>query len=150
MADKSTEPILDLTTLVERPKIRIDGQLYGVRDTDEVNLVEYHRLQRLGEKVDLLSKDGLSEAETEEALKALDTACRMILEAPDEVHQKIRDSHRMQILKVFTDLHRVTAPAPAPEVKPPAPAPQATPPAPAPQATPPEPAAAAAGSNGTT
>lgn len=122
MADKRTEPLLDLNTLVERPTIRVNGELYGLRDPDEVNLLEMERLKRLGEKVDVLGKDNISEAEIEEALKALDIACRMVLDAPDDVHRKLRDSHRMQILKVFTDLHRVTAPAPAPEATAPAPA----------------------------
>ena len=107
MAD-NPKVLLDLDTLVSRSTIKIDGEEYELRAGDEFSAVENHRLRRRGLRIGtLMDKNAaLKEAEEKELSRLLDELCREILLAPDEVHARLRDTHRFLIAKTFTRLQQ--------------------------------------------
>ncbi len=99
-------PVLSLATLVERRTIKIDDKLYDLKHPGELGLVDH---QRIGTQASLLSGlqargEEVSEGEAALLSGALDSCCRLILEAPDEIHARLNDFHRMGILNAFTQL----------------------------------------------
>ncbi|HMJ87978.1 MAG TPA: hypothetical protein VK504_32600 [Vicinamibacterales bacterium] len=115
MADSVTSPsALDLSTLVERHHVRIDGERYELRHPDEFSLIEQLRLfrqaKRVVELVTILTSDTAtpSEAEEKEYETLLDLTCRAVLDAPDEVHARLREEHRSAISRAFTQLQSET------------------------------------------
>jgi hypothetical protein len=105
-----TEPVLSLDTLVDRKGIRIDGETYGLRNPGELSAVEYHSVFQKGSRFDILQmKPEVSEEEGAEMGRLLDFICRVILDAPDEVHRKLSDTHRLYVMKLFTQLQRAAA-----------------------------------------
>lgn len=114
MAGKNAEPLLDLNTLVQRSQVRIDGQLYELLDPGELGILDHHRMIRLSTTAqECLSKDDPSEEDVKTGAKALDDLCRFVLLAPPEVHDKLGDSRRQQIVGVFTKLQLDAATAEA-------------------------------------
>lgn len=110
---------LDLTTVVERPQVRIDGELYDLKHPDEFSLVQSLRLSRQGQRVIelvTLLTDGVARAAPEVAAaeqeyeQLLDTTCRAVLVAPDAVHARLREDHRVAITRAFTLLQTATLP----------------------------------------
>jgi hypothetical protein len=115
MADKKDAgPLLDLTTLIERSQVRIDGQLYDLLDAGELSLLQYHRLVRLGARLDDMQFD--TEEQCAEVSRALDEFCRLVLVAPKEVQDKLSDGRRNQIVSVFMKLLRAWAAEATPAV----------------------------------
>ncbi len=113
MADKSDGPLLDLNTLVERKHILIDGQPYEFMVPGAMSLLDYHRVTRLSDTLKGIEdkKDDLSEEDVQRGAKALDGLCRLVLEAPSAVHDRLTDLQRTKILEVFRNLPRPAAPA---------------------------------------
>lgn len=115
-------PVLDLSTVVDRPFLKIDGEQFEIRHPDEFSLVQQLRQQRHAERVMALVEGMLheppSEATEREYAALLDQSCRQVLMAPDPIHEKLRDEHRLAIVKAFTGLllertrQRAGAPAP--------------------------------------
>jgi hypothetical protein len=101
-------PILDLTTNIVRPVVRIDGAAYELRVADDLSLLEYKILERLCPRAgDLLIQDTLTDAEGAELSRLLDEACRLALVAPDAVHAKLKDVARARVFDAFTELLQV-------------------------------------------
>lgn len=103
---------LDLSTLVERPFIRLDGEAIELYHPDEFSLLDR---MTLFQRFDEAMKSSRIVADSEDitamhaaAAKAsglLDQAVRSALvDAPETVHAKLRDPQRVQILKAFTAL----------------------------------------------
>lgn len=117
--------VLDLSTVVDRPFITIDGEKCEIRHPDEFSLIQQLRQQRLAERVmalvALMLEKQASEADEQEYTRIVDDSCRQVLIAPDEIHRKLRDDHRLAIVKAFTELslettrQRAGAPAPIPD-----------------------------------
>lgn len=103
----SPNPILDLKTLTSRQQVRIDGRLYELRSPDELSLLAYRqhaaRFVRLGA---LLQKKSINATESKEQAALLDGLCRLILDAPPQVHARLHDGQRLQIAEVFSRLLR--------------------------------------------
>jgi hypothetical protein len=91
---------------IVRPTVVIDGTAYGLRSADEFSVVDYHRLGRRGRRLDVLmaKDDELTPEEEVELSSLMDMICRQILDAPDDVHAKLRDLHRLSICRTFTQL----------------------------------------------
>lgn len=102
-------PILDLGPLLDRPKVRIDGKLYEMRTADEFTYLIFRqhqrRFMRLGK---LLRKKRTSAAEEKEQARLLDEFTRLFVLAPEAVHAKMRDTHRFEIIKSFSDRLQTT------------------------------------------
>lgn len=85
--------------------VTIDGAAYNLRAGDDLSIVEFHRLKRQGMRLDaLMNADEITEAEETELAALLDTITKRVLEAPDEIHSKLRDTHRLKIVRTFTRL----------------------------------------------
>lgn len=120
---KSSGPVLSLDTLVEHYQVRIrtradepnGGTLYDLANPGELGILDYHRIASKGARVQEMMKqqEDLSEAQAEELSLLLDTMCRVILRAPAEVHARLSDPQRMEVLNVFTALQRGTKLEPA-------------------------------------
>ena len=101
------EPILDLTTpTAQKPKIRIDGKLYPLKDINELSLSDYlllGRQQSLYQRM-LKGVDALDEKDT----KALESTiglltCRVLEKVPEKVVAKLTEIQKLRILQaVFT------------------------------------------------
>ena len=100
-------PILSLDTFTNREHISIDGAVYDLFGPGDLSIFDYHRLAKDSERLQkLMEKEDPSQDEERELSSSLDRICRRILDAPDEIHGKLRDSHRFAIAKVFTQLRQ--------------------------------------------
>jgi hypothetical protein len=100
---------LTLSLASERQAVAINGTRYPLRSPDEFSVVESHRLGRQGRRLEkLMSADTLSEGEEGELTQLLDGITKRILDAPDDVHAQLRDSHRLKICRTFTALQRAS------------------------------------------
>jgi hypothetical protein len=98
-----TAPILDIGLLYDRPKVRIDGRLYEMRTSDEFTYLTFRQKQRTFQRLgELLRKKRASAAEEKEQVRLLDLFVReLMVDVPDKLHARIRDSHRLEIIKAF-------------------------------------------------
>lgn len=100
----ATAPVLDLTTL-EPMHVRIDGESYAIKTPNALSIRDIKHIEsewpRMGA---LLEQDRFSDDEVTELSARLDSACRLILDAPVEVHGRLGDQQRMEIVTVFSRL----------------------------------------------
>lgn len=116
------EPVLSLDTFVEHRVVRIDGKDYDLVNAGELSVLENHRLaKRAARAKELVEAE--DEAQVAELGAVLDWLCRLVLRAPDEVHQRLTETHRLAIVQTFTQLQRVNVPAAAPAAEESAPPP---------------------------
>ncbi len=108
MAEVGTKtPLLNLDTLTERYTVMVDGEPYELRNPGELSLTAYHNL---GKKSDELSKlldvpdSEFTGEQVAELDRTLDYLCRAVLEAPDDVHKKLKDLHKLQVIQTFNEL----------------------------------------------
>jgi hypothetical protein len=96
------EPILDLSTLITRPTIRIDGTLHELRSPDELSIMDSQYLTHVGKRIDALVKeedaDLLLPALLDEVLR------RIMVSVPGAVLGRLTDAQKMSICEVFTGL----------------------------------------------
>lgn len=102
MAD---EPLLDLKTVTGKFHVRIDGVPHFIAHPDALTLSQMGQLDRLGPRVFQLiakaSEDTLPADEERELAAYLDRFVRIVLDAPNSVHEKLMDSHRADIVTAF-------------------------------------------------
>lgn len=98
----TADPILDLSTLIQRPPIRVDGVIYHLKSSDELTLLESMQFTTWGNKLKELGEAPDKVAE----LKALvdDVAWAAISDMPKAVFKKLKTVQRMQVVEVFTGL----------------------------------------------
>lgn len=102
-------PLLDFSTLVDQAHVRIDGTLYPLRHRDALSLLQAKRLERQAPRVGaLLQQDDLTEAEAAEASTLLAAICRAVLDAPEDVHQRLTDMTRLEVMHAFMQLRMTT------------------------------------------
>lgn len=102
-------PLLDLSTFTERPTIIIDGEQYELHNPEEFSVLDYQRIASDGRKLArLIDADELDEEQAVELRTVLDRTTRRLLIAPEEVHAKLGDMHRVAIARAFTSLQRAT------------------------------------------
>lgn len=117
------EPLLDLSTVLEPVHVRIDGVPHRLWHRDNLTLAQTVRLEDLGPRVQQLfaalrddTLDAAGEAELDQKLTA---ATRVVLDAPEAVHERLSQQQRFQILRTFMQLSTEAAaversPTPAP------------------------------------
>lgn len=97
-------PLLDLDTLLIRPKISIDGTLYEILSPDELTVLAAHKLGIHGRRIDELGRSNDPEAGIElDGLVTL-VAREILVDVPDEVFAKLSGTNRFAIVDVFTGL----------------------------------------------
>jgi hypothetical protein len=101
MADRYPEPLLDLDSLIERPKITIDAKPYELVSPEELSVIDTQRLASLGRRLDnLMKQDGEAQA------KVLTDTLEQIVMAPVpvETRAKLSDGKKIAVVEVFTML----------------------------------------------
>lgn len=103
MAD---EPILELTTLVRRPKIAIDGERYEIRSPDELSVLDHQRLASLGTRLQkLMDKAELTTPEEKELGELIPTiSAKIMVGVPIAIAARLSDEQRLKVIEVFTSL----------------------------------------------
>lgn len=105
----TTIPTPDITTIVERPTLRIDGVTYTLRHPDELPYLAYRNKAGVYTRVNaLFSKaregDDLSDAEEQELEAILPGLVKSLLFAPDEVLAKLTTEQRVMVVGYFSQL----------------------------------------------
>lgn len=96
-------PILDLDTFADRPTVLIDGTEYELLTHSLLSPLDGHRMSTAYARISELMEKAALTPEEEHELEALpDRMCRMVLEAPEEVHVKLTKKQRMAILSTFS------------------------------------------------
>lgn len=118
---KRDEPVLDLSTIVTRPKIRIDGQLYELRASDEMPWLEFRKhAGTFREAATLLS--GVKGAPTPKQRARLKVilpklVALLVLDLPRPVLARLQMEQQLQIVATFSDLLLAKNPRLAAQIK---------------------------------
>lgn len=97
-------PLLDLSTLIERPVIGIDGTAFEILSPDEISIIDSHRLGVWGRRINVLA-ESLEESDEAELEQLIDRVARKVaVGVPDEVFAKLTGAHKQAIADVFTGL----------------------------------------------
>lgn len=118
MADKTPTPaptaLLDLDTLTERPFVLIDKVKYELRTPEELSVLEYHRLGKIGARMNAIEElDEPGGTDEQEYEQLLTTLSGRVLLAPDEVKARLKAGQCVQIAVAFTRLRLTTSLSPA-------------------------------------
>jgi hypothetical protein len=82
--------------------VTIDQHSYQFLHPTHVTPLERHRLVKLQRRGDeLAQKADLTEEERAELESIPDQMVQIVVKAPDEIHKKLNDEQRMQILAAF-------------------------------------------------
>jgi hypothetical protein len=103
---EATSALLDLDTLIERPRIAIDGTAYDILSPAELSVIDSHRFARWGRRIDALERSDAEDEAAETELDALvaKVARRICVGVPEDVFAKVPGRQRRQIIDVFTAL----------------------------------------------
>ncbi|MEM6265892.1 MAG: hypothetical protein AAF707_00075 [Pseudomonadota bacterium] len=98
------EPLLEISTLITRPVIAIDGVKYQILSADELSVIEAVRFGRWGAKIKQLSES--DEVEAEEEVDALiERASRTILVGvTDDVFERLSGQNKWAVVDFFSAL----------------------------------------------
>ncbi len=100
MADQDDKPILDLNTLIKRPKVGIDGVLYEILSPDELSVVDSQRFALWGTRVSDLASDETKGLDLEELVD--DLARKIAVGVPESLMNKLSGVKKYQLIEVFT------------------------------------------------
>lgn len=96
------DPILDLNTLIERPKISIDGTPYEILSPEELSILDSQAFTFWGGEIERLSKE---KDKGEELSSLIDTVARKVLvSVPAAVFAKLTGAQKFRVVEVFTVL----------------------------------------------
>lgn len=104
--------ILDLSTGVERPTIRINGQAYEMRTPDEFTWHQNQLINKRGRQFQNLvsrmdNEEGLTDQETDKLGNlSADMVDQLVVDLPEDVAEKLRPIHQLKIFEAFTKLSR--------------------------------------------
>lgn len=101
MAEQSSI-LLDLNTLIDRPKIAVDGELYEILSPDELTVLDTQRFENWGREIQALGQDEKRETEFQALIDKV--ARRIMVGVPDAVAAKLSTSHQLRVIAVFTGL----------------------------------------------
>lgn len=101
--------LLDLNTLVDRPKITIDGEVHEIVSPEELSVLDHQRLARHGRRIDeLMNASDLSHEQEQELTHSLGAVSDVILRPiPREIRNKLTEGHILQVIEVFSRLPQI-------------------------------------------
>lgn len=103
----ASSPVLDLNTLTApiRPVVIIDGQRHPLLPPDMLSVLDYRRIDRITARLQALwnAPEITDEAEAE-VTQLCDSLCRIVLEAPADVHGRLTDIQRIAVYNAFQEL----------------------------------------------
>lgn len=91
--------LLDLSTLIDRPIVRIDGENYELRVREELGLLEFQRILKLHKQFTDLNEEDITEEQAKDALDALDTI--LVILGPDLPLERLSDIHKSSIAQAW-------------------------------------------------
>lgn len=101
MAEK---PLLDLSTLIERPSIEVDGVRYELFSADELSVLASHRLSIWGRRIEAIDA-GTAEEDGAELATLIDNVVgAAMVDLPASVFESLSGAHKRAIVDVFTGL----------------------------------------------
>jgi len=84
------------------PFIKIDGVDFTMLEAHLLPPLKSHRMLSYSRRLDVLvTKDTLTDEDQAELEGLPEKMCRLVLQAPDEVHAKLNDEQRMAIVSSF-------------------------------------------------
>ena len=101
--------LLDITTLIEQPTIKINGTTHEILHPDQLGVIDFHRLSIMAGRVsDLMKKSSYDDSDAD-ALTAVivDLTDRIMDGIPADVRAKLTESQRLAVAEVFMMLPRV-------------------------------------------
>lgn len=103
MPEPTSEPILDLDTLVIRPVVQIDGVRHEMLSPAELTLRQSHQVAVWARKLEALQQaDEEIDAEASEIVAAL---VQLVMpDLPESIFNKLGDENRLAIAQSFTAL----------------------------------------------
>jgi len=104
MTQKQAPALINLDTLIERPRIAIDGTLYDILSPEELSVLESHRFGVWGRRIEALTAETSKEAEQELDALVATVARKICVGVPDAVFDALPGSQRWAIIDVFTGL----------------------------------------------
>lgn len=104
MTDKQAPALINLDTLVDRPRITIDGEFYDILSPDELSVLESHRFGVWGRRIEQLTAETGEEAEKELDQLVSTVARKICVGVPDAVFDQLPGSQRWAVIDVFTGL----------------------------------------------
>lgn len=98
--------LLSIDTLIERPRVKIDGEVHEILSPDELSLLASQRVAALGRKLDKLMKaDTLNATGEADLSKTIWTLSDVIMEpVPNEVRYRLSETQLLSVIEVFTML----------------------------------------------
>lgn len=103
--------MLELKTATTRDKIKIDGVTYDLVGAGEMNLKDYFRIQKQGEKVlNLKEADFESEDKVKILTDTIDEVAAFLLKAPENIRAKLTDAQKLQIITFFLSRKKESQP----------------------------------------
>ncbi len=105
MSQPAGRPILEIEALEEYPTVIIGKTAYALCPPDALTLAALKRFTKLAPQIDELFRLENPTPEQEQELSAaLDRMTRLVLEAPEDVYQRLTDVQRWQIYRAFLGL----------------------------------------------
>lgn len=105
MATDTATPLLNLDTLANPATVVIDKQPYVILAPDALNVLDFRRLQALIPRLERLdAQEMLTDEEGEEFRRHIDAICRLVLQAPEDVHARLSDVQRIAVYMAFAEL----------------------------------------------
>lgn len=106
MSQSQTEPLLNIQTLITRPRVDIDGVAYAMLSPGELSVIESVRFiglaRRIGELQEAIAGGDTDDGLTDELdLRTSELAGEVLIAVPDEVLAKLSGMHKIRIAEVF-------------------------------------------------
>jgi len=98
--------MLELSTVVPREKIKIDGIQYDMLNADEFELKDYLKLQREASQFENLEDKDFTPKKVNELMKAYDVLLEKILLAPKKVRKRLSGTQKIQIIAFFLEARK--------------------------------------------
>lgn len=101
-----SDVLLNLDTLVVRPKINIDGSPYEILSPDELPVLTTHMLAQKGKRMEELMNQGVLNQKEERELKSIvnEISDAIMEPVPAEIRAKLTDVHRTAVVQAFSML----------------------------------------------
>jgi hypothetical protein len=105
------DSLLDLSTLLDRDHITIDGAAYELRLTEELSIVDAAAAARVGEQLTAVAGKTFSQLSDDECAR-VESALRWLIEtiliAPDDVQARLQTQQRLAIATAFFQRRRAS------------------------------------------
>ncbi len=96
-------PLLELTTTIERNTIQVDGKEYEIRNLDEFSLAERNQCIAHGKRLSaLFNSEKIEEKQANELSVGLNDLFRkMVVAEAEELSKKLNDGQKLKVLTAF-------------------------------------------------